>query len=858
MPLTPMMQQYLQLKEEHSDCLLFFRLGDFYELFFDDAKLASRELEITLTARNCGLDERAPMCGVPFHAVDNYVARLVGKGYKVAICEQLEEPGKGIDLVKRGIIRIVTPGTVSEGSLLEDDRNNNLVALAIQDGTYGVAGADVSTGDFSVQQVHTATELLAALSRLVPREIIFAEPDSPSFELLRLQMKDVAFNACQPYMFEMQSAERVLREHFGMGSLLGLEELPAGTIAAGALLQYLMDTQMNAVPHITRMQLVSSEQFMQLDQFTQRNLELTETLRDKAKKGSLLWLLDKTKTAMGARLIRSYIQRPLYNKREINRRLQAVSELKKDFALRSDLRDALAEIYDIERLVARISYPSFDARAALMLKRSIGQLPSVKALLAQAKSRLLRECHDQMDLMQDLFDLLDRAIDEEPPVSVKDGGIIKRGFHHEVDHLREAGKNGREWLLAMEAGERERTGIKNLKIGYNKVFGYYIEVTKSNLANVPITYLRKQTLANCERYITKELKELEDTILNAQEQCARLEYELFLKVREKLSHYIERLQQVARCVAQADVLQSLAQAAYDNDYSQPQITEDGIIEIKGGRHPVVEKTVRQEFVPNDTYLDQGENRMLVITGPNMAGKSTFMRQIGLIVIMAHIGSFVPAALARICLVDRVLTRVGASDDLASGQSTFMVEMNELAGILNSATPHSLLILDEIGRGTSTLDGLSIAWASLEYIADPARLGAKTLFATHYHELTDLEGKLPGMKNYSVGVKEFQDTVIFLHKIRRGGTDKSFGIEVARLAGLPRELLDNAKRLLGVLQEQATLSLGGIDEHVPTQQPAVLPPNVARLLQSIRSIDVNNLTPLEALSVLNDLKNQVES
>lgn len=853
MALSPMMRQYLEIKEKNKDCLLFFRLGDFYEMFFDDAITASKELEIALTGRDCGLEERAPMCGVPYHAAEGYIQRLIEKGYKVAICEQLQDPASAKGIVERGIVRIVTPGTVSESSMLKEDENSFLLSVYEHKGRIGAAYADISTGAFLAEEVASLEELGNLLLRVLPREVLFAENNAVLFHYFKEQ-ESLYLTRYDAWPYESSNAKRLLQEHFEVMSVsvFGFADDSPCLNAAGALLQYLLDTQKNSLSHIKKLLKTSGKDYMAIDAFTHRNLELTETMRGKEKRGSLLWLLDKTKTAMGGRLLKLYIEQPLLNKKEINARLDAVEEIKEGYALRSSLRQELDKIYDIERLLSRISYGSLDARDIIALKNSIEPLPKIQQLLKGCKSQALLQCAEQLDTLDQLYAYLDGCICEDPPHGIRDGGFIKPGYHAEVDKLREAKTSGSEWLSTMEQREKDATGIKNLKIGYNKVFGYYIEVSKSNLSSVPYRYTRRQTLANCERYITQELKELEDMLLSATDKCNALEYHLFLQIRDYLAQYIDVLQKNASLLAKIDVLQSFAQAAYDYDYVKPKICSDGSIDIKDGRHPVVERTVRQEFVPNDTYLDEQE-KLLIITGPNMAGKSTFMRQTGLIVLMAQIGCFVPASEARISIVDRVFTRVGASDDLASGQSTFMVEMNELASILNSATKNSLLILDEIGRGTSTLDGLAIAWATIEYILGKNGIGAKTLFATHYHELTDLEGKLPGVKNYSSSVREYEKSIVFLHKIQRGGTDRSFGIEVAKLAGLPSALTERAKSLLSVLQQNASTDLRNIDLSSVPEFPDKKAQEAEKMIKSLAQLDIDHLTPLEALSLLNDIK-----
>ena len=855
MALSPMMKQYLQVKEDNKDCLIFFRLGDFYEMFFDDAILVSRELDLTLTGKECGLEKRAPMCGVPHHSADLYISRLVEKGYKVAICEQLEDPATAKGLVERGVVRIVTPGTVTDEMIAERD-NSYILSICFKDGVFGTAYADISTGAFYTQQISEPARLTALIARTSPREVLYPEADEQTSKLINLPGQELYTTPYADWIFEYKNAKDDMLEHFNINSLgaFGLDKMDAAVCASGALIYYLSYTQKNSLAHIKKITPVSDERVMAIDQYTQRNLELTETLREKKKNGSLLYLLDKTHTAMGSRLLKSCVLQPLNDKKRINMRLDAVDEIKNSLSKRTDLSDALNDIYDMERLISRISYGSLDARGALSLKCSLEKLPSLKDVLSRCESELLKRQYAELDTMDDLYSLLDAAIDPKAPVGIMEGGIIKAGFNDEVDKLQQAKENGGRWMRELEAREREKTGISKLKVGYNRVFGYYIEVTNSFKDKVPYTYIRKQTLTGSERYITEELKELEDTVLGAQDKLYKLEYDIFIGIRDRIAANTERIQAAAKIVAACDFIYSLAQAAYDYNYCKPTINESGTINIKEGRHPVVERAVKGGFVPNDAYLDMKADKLLVITGPNMAGKSTFMRQVGLIVIMAHIGSFVPAKTASICLTDRVFTRVGASDDLASGQSTFMVEMNELANILNNATSKSLLILDEIGRGTSTIDGLSIAWATIEYILKEGGVGAKTLFATHYHELIGLEKRLKGMVNYSVGVKEYGDSVIFLHKIKRGGTDRSFGIEVARLAGLPKELLDRAKQLMGAIQDNTELSLedlGTTSHEIPKER------DYAELLRAIRSIDINTLTPLEALSVLDDIIKKAE-
>lgn len=852
--LTPMMKQYLDLKQEYPDCILMFRLGDFYEMFFEDAELAARVLEIALTGRNCGLEERAPMCGVPHHSVDNYISRLIENGYKVAICDQLEDPRAAKGIVKRGITRVVSPGTVVENSILNESENNYILCVYHGADVFGISYCDVSTGEFCVAELDDETALMNELTRLNPRELLVADTHVKDLLVLteKTRFKNTFVNPYYDWAFEPTAALKALCGHFKVKSLkgFGCEGMDAAICAGGALMQYLVDTQKNALLHITAIKTQDDRAYMVLDPSTRRNLELTQTLMEGGKKGSLLWLLDQTQTAMGARLLKQIILQPLKSLKAINERHEAVGEIKDDLYLRNSLIDYLGGIYDLERIISRISYGTIDAKDCLSLKRSISALPVVRGLLKDTQSGLLQGIYQNMDDLADLFELLEKAINEDAPVGIMDGNIIRPGYDAEIDQLISASKNGKNWLAQLEAREKEETGIKNLKVGYNKVFGYYIEVTKSNLAQVPYRYLRKQTLTNCERYITEELKEMEDTILGAEEKRNALEYEVFLRIRTILGDNVARIQSCAALVALLDVMQSFACVAYENAYVRPEMTDDGILDIKNGRHPVVESIRKQEFVPNDAMLDEGEQNMLLITGPNMAGKSTYMRQVGLIVLMAHIGCFVPATKAHICMVDRIFTRVGASDDLASGQSTFMVEMNELANILNNATPKSLLILDEIGRGTSTTDGLSIAWASVEYILEHLR--AKTLFATHYHELVELEHMFSGIRNFSVAVKEMGHDIIFLHKIVEGGTDRSFGVDVAKLAGLPSEVISRARVFLDQLQNyEISLSAQNV-EQTEEKPRTVLPESVRK----IKTVNIDTLTPIEALNLVYALKKEL--
>ncbi len=858
--LTPMMQQYLDLKEEYQDCILMFRLGDFYEMFFDDAKTASNVLEIALTGRDCGMQERAPMCGVPHHSVDNYIAKLIAQGYKVAICDQLEAPVAGKSIVKRGITRVITPGTVIENSMLEEGENNYLMCIAYpkekEGNIIGISYCDVSTGELCTASFEEESGLLNEIIRVNPKEIITADSHIKNLliTLEHARLKHIFANPYFDYAFDEQNAKDRLKEHFKVHNLDAFSLGHSQIVSTGALVGYLYGTQKNSLLHINKIVNKNKDNYITIDNNTRRNLELTRTIKDNSKKGSLLWLINKTKTAMGARLLNKYILVPLKNPKEINLRLDAVEEIKEDMYLRNSLCEYLKGVYDLERIITKISYGTIDGRDCLSLKNSLNAIPYIKELLKDAKSDLLKEIYANTDTLEDVYSLLNEAINEDCPHSITEGNIIKQGFSVEVDALIDACINGKNWLAELEAKEREQTGIKNLKIGYNKVFGYFIEVTKSNITQVPYRYLRKQTLSNCERYITEELKSLEDTILGGEEKRNTLEYKLFLELRDYIATCIERIQQTAANIAILDCMQSFAFVAYENNYVKPKIKTNGKIDIKEGRHPVVEKLNKMTFVPNDALLDKETNNMLLITGPNMAGKSTFMRQIGLIVLMAQIGCFVPAKSAEISIVDRIFTRVGASDDLASGQSTFMVEMNELANILNCATKDSLIILDEIGRGTSTVDGMSIAWASIEYIIN--KIGAKTLFATHYHELTELEHTFKNLKNFSVAVKEMGSEIIFLHKIIKGGTDKSFGIEVARLAGLPNEVITQANKFLDILQK-FELSLSNANDATKGEKPKQ-PKSLPKFLKQLDNIDLNSLTPIEALNVLNSLKQDYEN
>ena len=875
---TPMMQHYLQTKKENPGCILFYRLGDFYEMFFDDAVLVSRELELTLTGKSCGMEERAPMCGIPYHALDNYLSRLVNKGYKVAICEQVEDPKEAKGMVKREVVRIVTPGTNIDNMALDETKNNYIMSIAFVDDKYGIAVADVTTADFLVTELDSK-KLLDEIYKYNPSEIVCNEAFLVSgfpLDEIRERLHLVVSSLDAVYFDEKLSTDLLLK-HFKTNSLesLGLREFEIGTIAAGALLKYLYEIQKSSLEHMTHIRPYINGNYMMLDHATRRNLELVETLREKQKRGSLLWVLDKTKTAMGARTLRSYIEQPLNDYDEIIRRHKAIEEINRQMITREELREYLNPIYDLERIMTKVIYQTANPRDLLAFKTSIAMLPPIKSLLADYRGDLLRQICEDLDPLEDLHALIDASISEDPPISVRDGDIIKDGYSEDIDHYRDAKTKGKQWLADLEIKEREKTGIKNLKVKYNKVFGYYLEVTNSYKDLVPDYFIRKQTLANAERYFTPELKELEDTILGAEDKLTTLEYEYFREIREHIASQIERIQKTAKAVANLDVFLSLAYVAETNHYCKPRMNKKGIIDIKSGRHPVVEKMIPNDmFIENDVYLDNQKHRVSIITGPNMAGKSTYMRQVALIVLMAQIGSFVPAKEANIGIVDRIFTRVGASDDLASGQSTFMVEMTEVANILRNATSHSLLILDEIGRGTSTFDGLSIAWAVVEYISDTKLLGAKTLFATHYHELTELEGKLDGVNNYCIAVKENGDDIVFLRKIIPGGADKSYGIQVAKLAGLPDTVIERAKQ---IVEELSTNDIVETARNIAAQSgdnAAKKPEKLDEvdlgqmslfdtvknddIIKELEELDITNITPMEALNKLDELQSKVRN
>ena len=873
-----MMVHYCQTKCAYKDSILFYRLGDFYEMFFEDAKTVSRELELTLTGKDCGLSERAPMCGIPYHAAETYINRLIDKGYKVAICEQVEDPKTAKGIVKREVTRVVTPGTNLNMQELDEGKNNYLMAIVCVGDHFGVSTADITTGDCYVTEIDEERKLWDEINKFLPAEIICNDAflvSGVDVDDLRNRLHISVF-ALESWYFGDDLCKQTLLEHFKISSLegLGLADYDSGVIAAGSLFRYLLDTQKNTMEHMNKIIPYTTDRYMVIDSSSRRNLELVETLREKQKRGSLLWVLDKTKTAMGARMLRSFVEQPLIDADAINERLDAVTELNMQAMLREEIREYLNPVYDLERLVSRISYRSANPRDLLAFKMSLEMIPHIKNLLANFTSPLLVRINEQMDGLEDLYTLLEASITEDPPLAVKEGGIIREGYNEQVDTYRNSKTQGKSWLAQLEAEEKEKTGIRNLKIKYNKVFGYYLEVTNSFKDLVPEYYTRKQTLTNAERYITPKLKELEDMILGAEDKLFALEYDLFCQVREELAAQIPRIQETAKAIAQLDVYASLSVVAQRNNYVRPTVNTKGVIDIKNGRHPVVEKMINNDmFIANDTYLDNGSKRVSVITGPNMAGKSTYMRQTALIVLMAQIGSFVPAEKAKIGVVDRIFTRVGASDDLASGQSTFMVEMTEVANILRNATAKSLLILDEIGRGTSTFDGLSIAWAVIEHISNTKLLGAKTLFATHYHELTELEGKIPGVNNYCIAVKERGDDIVFLRKIVKGGADKSYGIQVAKLAGVPDSVLDRAKELLDELvHTDITSTFKDLAENSRKTKPKAVHYDEVDLeqislfdtvqdqdiIEELKNLDITMLTPMDAMNTLYRLQNKLKN
>ncbi|OCL26235.1 DNA mismatch repair protein MutS [Orenia metallireducens] len=896
--LTPMMQQYLSIKKEYQDTILFFRLGDFYEMFNEDAKIAARELELTLTARNKGKGDEVPMAGVPYHSSESYIAKLIEKGYRVAICEQVEDASQASGLVKREVVRVITPGTVVNNNILEEKNNNYLAAIVGSDKGYGFSLVDVSTGEFAVTQLdgaEAANKVIDELSRINPAEVLLDDKVRSSTEIMgfmRSQINPIITNIKESFGYDR--AYELLIDHFDTITLegFGCENLPLAIQAAGAVLDFLIETQKRSLKHINQLSTYATIDYMVLDANTRRNLELVKTMRDKSKKGSLLWVIDKTVTSMGGRRLRRWVEQPLLDVEEINRRLDGVEEISKNILLKEELRDLLNQVYDIERLMGKVIYGSANARDLIALKSSLEILPDVKASLAEFESSMLEELEEDLDKLADITELIESSIQDKPPTTITEGGIIKEGYDEQLDEYLDAKKNGKNWIIQLQQRERQRTGISSLKVGHNKVHGYYIEVTKANLDAVPEDYVRKQTLSNSERYITPELKEKESIILGAEEKSMELEYQLFIHIRDRIAAETDRIQKSANILAQLDALISLAEVALNNNYVRPKVNHGEVIDIKSGRHPVVEAMLDTEvFVPNDTYLDQGDERFSIITGPNMSGKSTYMRQVALITLLAQMGSFVPAEFAEIGIVDRIFTRVGASDDLTTGQSTFMVEMNEVANILNNATNKSLIILDEVGRGTSTYDGLSIAWAVIEYISDTEKIGAKSLFATHYHELTELEDRLAGIKNYNVAVQEEGEDVIFLRKIIPGGADQSYGIEVAKRAGIPKLVIDRSKEILAKLEEQEEKTIevttkdkqkkvkekkvDNIDSKEKQEedsikaemkikeslanpaQMALFNTKQSEVLEKLSKLDIMSLNPLEAMNQLYQLQQKAK-
>ena len=866
---SPMMQKYLETKEQYNDCILFYRLGDFYEMFFDDAILVSRELEITLTGKDCGLEERAPMAGIPYHAAENYIAKLVSKGYKVAICEQLEDPKTTKGIVKRGVIKVVTPGTVVESNMLEERKNNYIMSICKAGLYFGIAVSDISTGEFystEIKETNNFSLLMDEISRYSPAEIVANKMMNESeAEILKIKTRfpEVYITSCDESYFSEDVSKTV--QNFRLVDSKGndiekADDKLLSIASINALKEYITSTQMTDLSHINKVIIYSVSKYMSLDINARRNLEITEKLRDRSKKGTLLWVLDKTSTSMGGRLLRRWLNDPLIDEVEINKRLGAVEELKNDIMLRGEVIENLKKVYDIERLAGKMAYGNGTPRDMITLKNSLSRLPDIRQVLQNVNSEYLKEIYQNIDELKDIHELIEKSIVDDPPMTTKDGGYIKLGYDENIDTLKHATTDGKSWLMKLEADEKEKTGIKSLKIGFNKVFGYYIEVTNLYKDMVPDTYIRKQTLTNGERYITEELKNMENQILGAEEKVVKLELEAFRQIREEIAGNVKRMQKTAEAISSLDVLTSFAQVAEEMNYCKPTINKDGILNIKEGRHPVIEKMLSSgEFVSNDTYLDTDQNRLAIITGPNMAGKSTYMRQVALITLMAQIGSFVPATTATIGIVDKIFTRVGASDDLSMGQSTFMVEMMEVASILKEATKNSLVILDEIGRGTSTYDGLSIAWAVAEYIADKEKCGAKTLFATHYHEMTTLEKEGNGIKNYSIAVKEKGEDIIFLRKIVEGGTDESYGVHVAKLAGVPKDVTKRANEILKSLERKSVLKdkkLEKEDKKKVEGQFDMFNYKLAEVAHELDMVNLNELTPIDALNTLVRIKEKM--
>ena len=870
---SPMMQRYLETKEEYKDCILFYRLGDFYEMFFEDAITASRELELTLTGKDCGQEERAPMCGIPHHAAEIYVSRLINKGYKVAICEQLEDPKTTKGIVKRGVIRVVTPGTLVESNMLEERKNNYIMSIYKTGIYFGISICDISTGEFYSAEIKDNNNfpiLLDEIARYTPSELVINSMMANCLDemnKIKERFENVYITKFNDKFFSEELNNINLRFNVVDNNERKIENLAEKKLALSsinALVQYIEDTQKTSLDHINKITIYNLSKYMALDINARRNLEITEKMRDKSKKGTLLWVLDKTSTSMGGRLLRRWLNDPLVDVDEINRRLNAVKELKDDIILRGEVIENLKKVYDIERLAGKMAYGNANARDMVTLKNSLFKLPEVKQILKNCKSDLLKGLYEKLDELQDIYQLIEKSIVEDPPMTIKDGGIIKLGYDEEIDKLKTAQTEGKTWLVQLEAEEKEKTGIKNLKIGFNKVFGYFIEVTKSYLDQVPDRFIRKQTLTNAERYITEDLKNLENQILGAEEKVINLEYNAFVEIREEISKNVTRLQTTSEVISSLDVLTSFAQVAEDFNYCMPVVDSSGTIDIKNGRHPVIEKILGEGvFVENDTFLDKGDNRLSIITGPNMAGKSALLRQTALIVLLAQVGCFVPAESARVGLVDKIFTRVGASDNISLGESTFMVEMTEAANILNNVSPRSLVLFDELGRGTSTYDGISIAWAIVEYLHEHKKAQARTLFATHYHELNEMEKNFPRIKNFNVSVREVDGKVIFLRKLEPGGSEHSFGIHVAEIAGMPRSIVNRANVILKQLEDD-NAGVGGAGkpnvQHIDEPKDGVQlsffqldDPVLTQIRDEILGLDVNNLTPVEALNKLNDIK-----
>ncbi len=861
--LTPMMKQYWDIKNKHKDKIVFFRLGDFYEMFFDDALIASKVLDITLTGRDCGLKERAPMCGIPHHAADSYIAKLIENNYKIAICEQTEDPAMAKGLVKREVVKVITPGTVISSNMLDENTNNYIMSAMVLERYIAISYLDLSTGEFYCTYVdeNDKASIISEIRSVSPSELIINVPKE-GFEVEAENIMQLEKN-----YYDLNIVTERLKKQFNVKSLEGLGLINKALIlASGSLLLYLDEVQKAALKNIIRIKFYNINNYMIIDRNTYRNLEISETIRGKNKKGTLLYVLDKTSTSMGARKLKQWIEKPLIQPKKIRERLEATEELLNNFLLRKEVKDYLKNIYDIERLSSRIALGIANARDLISFKNSIVNLPIIKSILENFKCEELSRIHHEFDTLNDLFHIINDSIIDDPSYSIREGNLIKRNYNNEIDKYMDISKNGKQWIINMEQSEKNSTGIKSLKIGYNRVFGYYIEVTKSNIENVPEHYIRKQTLSNAERYITPELKKLEETVISANEKLIELEYQVFLNIREEISKHIKRIQNTAVLLAELDCFCSFAEIAQKYNYIKPEVGESGSIEIKEGRHPVIEHQNPNTFIPNDVVLDCNDNRLLIITGPNIAGKSTYMRQTALIVLMSQIGSFAPASYAKIGVVDRIFTRVGASDDLASGQSTFMVEMTELANIINSATENSLIILDEIGRGTSTFDGVSIAWAAIEYISDKNRLGCKTMFATHYHELTELENKINGIKNYYIAIEEKGKDIIFLRTIKRGAISGSYGIHVARLAGVPEEILDRSTEILKVLNKTGFDNKINITEakrkkrnklSESLEEPNLFNFKYFNVVEDIKNLDIHSITPMEALNLLNDIKNKLK-